>query len=68
MEMPAPGAKELFLIVGQETLPVQPGSSRHHRHLSITGWAKLRASSGLLSAPRAAESAQANSCDISARI
>jgi hypothetical protein len=41
------------LIVGQATLPVQPGAALLRRHLSITGWAKLRASSGLLSSSQA---------------
>jgi hypothetical protein len=28
MEMPAPGAKRAFVIVGQDTLPVQPGGAQ----------------------------------------
>jgi hypothetical protein len=63
MEMPAPGPKELFVIVDQGTLPVQPGGAQLRCHLSITGWAKLRASSGLLSAPRAGKNA-GNTSDV----
>jgi hypothetical protein len=37
MEMPAPGAKRAFVIVGQDTLPVQPGGAQLRCHLSITG-------------------------------